>query len=371
VSVDVIPVRSQDEVGAFIRLPWSLYRDDPNWVPPLIRDMHTVLDRSKHPFHRHSEVQPFLALRDGVPAGRITAIRNRNHEAFHEEPVGFFGFFESGEEAGVASALFDAAAEWLRSRGLRTMRGPTSFSTNETAGFLIEGFDGPPMVMMPYNPPSYPALAVEYGFEPAKTLRAYMIDDQRPPARLVRAEKIIKRRSRIRVRPLDMSRFDRELETVRRIYNAAWEKNWGFVPMTDEEIDFMAKELKPILDPTLALFAETPDGEAIGFALGLPNFNQVLSHMDGKLFPLGLLKALWYRRKIYQMRAITLGLIEEYRGKGIDTLLYVALIRNAAARGITECEQSWILEENEKMWGVLERLGARLYRRYRLFDYAL
>lgn len=367
----VRPVRSTDEREAFIRLPWSLYRGDSNWVPPLLRDMRRMLDPSVHPFHNHSDVELFLALRAGRPVGRIAAIHNRNHQKFHDEPVGFFGFFESPNDPEVAEVLFDAAGTWLRSRELRIMRGPTSFSTNETAGFLVEGFGGPPVVMMAYNPPYYADLALGYGFQPAKTLQAYFLDNQTPPEYLVRAGRNVERRTRVTVRPMNMKEFDAELATVRRIYNAAWEKNWGFVPMTDEEFEFMADELRPIVDPKLALMAETSNGMAAGFALALPDFNQVLSHLDGRLFPFGILKALYYKRKIRSMRVITLGLLDEFRGKGIDALLYLGLIRNGTARGITFAELSWVLEDNEPMNKPLERLGGKVYRRYRLFDVPL
>lgn len=327
--------------------------------------------RDEYPFYEHSEVEAFLAQRDGRPVGRIAAIRNRNHEAHQGEPVGFFGFFETENDPELAGALLDTAAAWLRERGLKTMRGPTNFSTNDTAGLLIEGFDGPPMVMMAYNPPYYVELLESYGFTPAKTLLAYVITEQEPPAYLVRAAGVVRRRTGIRVRPIRKSDFDRELKTIRRIYNEAWERNWGFVPMTDAEFAFMAKELKPIVDPNLALIAETPEGEPAGFVLALPDFNQVLIHMNGRLFPFGLLKALWYQRKIHQMRVVTLGVLEEFRGKGIDALLYLQIIRNGAARGVTLAEQSWVLEDNEKMRSPIERLGGRAYRRYRLYDVAL
>lgn len=366
--IEILPVRTPREREAFIRLPWSLYEGDPHWVPPLLRDMRRMLDPAVHPFHRHSEVQPFLALRSGRPVGRIAAIHNRNHQGFHDEPAGFFGFFESPRDPGVAEALFEAAAGWLRERGLRAMRGPASFSTNETVGLLVQGFDGPPVVMMPYNPPFYVDLLAAHGFEPVKTLLAYYIDEQRPPDYLVRAAGIVEKRTGVTVRPVVMKRFEAELATVRRIYNAAWERNWGFVPTTDAEFEFMAEELRPIVDPNLALMAEAPNGETAGFALALPDFNQVLIHLSGRLFPLGVLKALWYRRKIHRMRVITLGLLEEYRGKGIDALLYLWIIRNGAARGITFAELSWVLEDNAAMRKPLERLGGRVYRRYRVYE---
>lgn len=366
--VRVVQVVSRADLNRFIDLPWSIYRDDPNWVPPLKRDVRAAFDPTKHPFHQHSEAQPYLALRGDEPVGRICAIRNRNHEDLHEEAVGFFGWFECVDDPEVAGALFEAVRAWLRERGLEAMRGPTSFSTNETSGLFVDGDAGPPVLMMAYNPAYYPALLETAGLRKVKDLWAWQMTDQNPPEHLLRAEKLVTRRYRVTVRTIDRSKFDEELATVRRLYNAAWEKNWGFVPMTDAEIDHMAAELKPILEPRLALFVESPEGETIGFAIALPDFNQVLKRMNGKLFPFGILKALIYKRRIDSMRVLILGLLEEWRGKGIDTLLYLALIRNGAALGITVAEQSWILEDNDRMNAAIERLGGRMYRTYRMYE---
>lgn len=370
-GVEIRPVASREEREAFIRLPWSLYRDDPHWVPPLLRDMRRMLDPAVHPFHRHSEVRLYLAWRAGRPVGRVAAIHNRNHEAFHEEPVGFFGFYEVPEDREVSHALLEATESWLRERGLETMRGPASFSTNETAGLLVDGFDGPPLILMPYNPPFYEERLEEFGLRPVKTLLAYFIDNQTPPEYLVRAAGLVRKRTGVATRPLDMKRFDEELATIRHIYNRAWERNWGFVPMTDDEFEFLAEELKPIVDPELARIAHTPEGRPVGFALALPDFNQVLQRLNGRLFPFGFLRALWYARRIHRMRVITLGLLEEYRGKGVDALLYLDMIQKGAARGIQFAELSWVLEDNDAMRKPLERLGGAVYRRYRLYDVAL
>ncbi len=370
--VRVVPVDSRARLKAFIALPWSIYRDDPNWVPPLKSDVRKAFDPEKHPFHQHSEAQPFLALRGDRPVGCICAIRNRNHEAFHEEPVGFFGWFECIEDPRVSGALFDRVSEWLRERGLQTMRGPTSFSTNDTTGFFLDGEDGPPVLMMAYNPRYYLSLVEEYGFEKAMDLYAYDLERYTLPEPLARVAKAIERRQGVRIRKIRMSEFESELVTVRRLYNAAWEKNWGFVPMTDAEFDFMASELKPIIDPNLALFAENRVGEPIGFVLGLPDFNRVLIRLNGRLFPFGIFKALWYRRGVKSMRVPLLGVVPEYLGKGIDLLLYDGIIREGTAAGFRAAEQSWILETNDKMNAIMtKRLGARLYRRYRVYDCAL
>lgn len=367
-DIDVVPVHTTDEREAFIRLPWSLYRGIDPWVPPLLDDMRGRTDPDRHPFYGHSDARLYLALRGGRPVGRIAAIHNRNHVAFHDEPVGFFGFFESVDDADVSEALFEAAAGWLRDRGLEVMRGPTSYSTNEESGLLVEGFERPPAILMPYNPRYYEELVTGAGFEEAATLVAYHLADNRPPDWLERISGRVRERTGVRIRPLRMSEFERELERIQAIYNSAWERNWGFVPMTDAEFEHMADELEPVLEPDLALIAEDASGEPVGFSLALPDLNQAIRHANGRLFPFGLLKILWHARRVGMARVITLGLVEAYRGRGVDGLLYLETFRNGADHGITEGEFSWVLEDNEPMRKPLERMGARVYKRYRIYD---
>ncbi|MEE8487814.1 MAG: N-acetyltransferase [Gemmatimonadota bacterium] len=358
----------------FLRLPYRIYAGDPNWVAPLLRDVKAMFDRDKHPFHEHSDVEPFVAYREGRAVGRIVAVHNRNHIRFHEEPVGFFGFFECEDRQETADALFARVGEWLRERGLETMRGPTSFSTNEEAGLLIEGFEFTPMVMMPYNPARYVELIRNAGFSEAKTLVAlYLMSPEGAPAFLERREKWLKRRLKVTIRHIRMDEFEAELDLVREIYNSAWEKNWGFVPMTEAEIRHMAKELKPVLkrDPEQVILAEDENGRAVGFALWLKDYNQALIHARGRLFPTGLLKILWHSRNIDLARVVTLGLIPEYRGKGIDTLFYMTCFRTANAKGIFGGEASWVLEDNLPMLHPLLQMGAEVYKRYRLYDRSL
>lgn len=362
-------VRSVDERETFIRLPWSIYEGDPHWVPPLLLDVRSMLDPDEHPFHLHSDVELFLALRDGRPVGRVAAIHNRRHVEFHGEEVGFFGFFECRRDPEAAGALLDAAGEWLAERGLEAMRGPASFSTNETAGLLVEGFHRPPSILMAYNPPYYEELLLEHGFREARTLLAYWQQADAPPDYLERAGELVRRRyPEISIRALRMDDFERDVQIVKEIYNRAWERNWGFVPMTDEEFGHLAKDLEPVVEPELAMIAEDGDGRPIGFALALPDLNRALLHANGRLFPLGLLKILWHRRKIDSIRVITLGLLEEYRGKGLDAVLYLEIFRRGLERGYDRGEFSWILADNEAMRRPLERMGARVDRRYRLYD---
>jgi GNAT superfamily N-acetyltransferase len=302
--------------------------------------------------------------------GRIVAIHNRNHVAVHDEPVGFFGFFECENDQEAADALFRRTAEWMGERGLETLRGPASFSVNEVFGLLVEGFDRPPVIMMPYNPAYYVDLIRGAGFAPVKTLLAFYLGSSATPEFLVRQEERLSRRYRVRLRSIRMKEFDAELETVRAIYNTAWEKNWGFVPMTEEEIRFMARELKPAVarDPELVTIVESEEGEPVGFSLVLKDYNQALIHAKGRLFPFGLVKILWHARNIDFARVLTLGLVPEYRGKGIDALIYTRIFRVGASKGINQGELSWVLDDNLPMLKPLEKVGARVYKRYRLYD---
>lgn len=354
----------------FLRLPHDIYAADPNWVAPLRRDMKTMFDRESHPFHEHSDVEPFVAYRGAEPVGRIVAIHNRKHVDFHDEPVGFFGFFECEDDQQTADLLFETAADWLRERGLEVMRGPASFSTNEECGLLIEGFDEPPAVMMPYNPPYYRRLIDDAGFEKAKDLVALHLVLPEIPDYLLKRERRLAERLDVTLRYIDMNHFEAELEVVRTIYNAAWEQNWGFVPMTEAEIDFMAAELKPLLKkhPEQVVIAEDAEGHPIGFALWLKDYNRALKHANGRLFPFGLLKILWHERKIDVARVLTLGLVPEYRQKGIDNLLYLRIIRAAYGMGIHEGEFGWVLEDNLPMLRPLEKMGSEISKRYRFYD---
>ncbi len=368
--IDVSPVGGRADRRAFIDLPFRLYRDDPLWVPPLKRDVADLISPT-HPFHRHADVELFLARNtSGRVVGRIAAVRNDAHTALHHDGAGFFGFFETERDPRIATALFDTAGTWLRGRGLAVMRGPASFSVNEECGLLVDGFDTPPVVMMPHNPSWYAGLVEGYGFTKAKDLLAYWHDTPDVPERLVRLAGALAARHKIVVRPLDMKHFGDEVERVRQLYNAAWEANWGAVPMTKEEIDHMAKQLKPVVAPDMVVFAEVA-GELAGFALALPDLNMVLKRMNGTLLPFGWAKALWYSRSINRGRVLTLGVLPPYRRTGAAELMYIALLRAAAKRGITRGESSWILEDNTLMRRAIENVGAKVYKTYRLYDKAL
>jgi GNAT superfamily N-acetyltransferase len=351
----------------FIAFPYALHRRDRGWGPPLRRDVRTLLSDAKNPFFAHAEAEHFLAERSGEAVGRITAIHNRAHNELHRDRVGFFGFFESIDDAAVAGALFDRAGEWLAERGLDVMRGPASFSTNDEAGLLVDGFETPAALMMPHNPRYYAGLVEGAGFRKAKDLLAYRRAFDRPPERLRIVARRLRKRRGIAVRSLDRARFEQEVELVKRLYNLAWERNWGFVPMSDAEIDFLAAQLRPVVVPELVAFAEH-EGRPVGFTVAVPDLNVALrKNPSGRLFP-GILRVLLARRGIDRLRVLLLGIVPEWRGKGVDALLVEKVWDEAHQRGFRWAEAGWVLEDNHAMRNGLVNLGFEVYKTYRLYD---
>lgn len=336
--------------------------------------MELLLSRTKNPFFEHAEAEYFLAESSGAVVGRIAAIANRLHNEFHDDKVGFFGFFETVNDQGVANALLDTASAWLRARGFDTMRGPASFSTNDESGLLVDGFDTPPVLMMPHNPPYYLTLLERAGFTTAKNLLVYQhgLPNGRllpVPERLARATELITQRLGITIRPLRMSEFKQEVERVKALYNTAWEKNWGFIPMTDHEIDHLAAQFKPVVVPELVPFVEK-DGKVVAFALALPDLNPVFqTNRSGRMFPV-IVRLLWAlkRRKLTRLRILLLGVLPEYRGRGIDAVLYHWIWTKGGERGIGWGEAGWILEDNPAMNAGLVKMGFTVYKTYRLLD---
>lgn len=351
--------------------PGRSIRTTPTGFPPLILERKEFLDPKKNPFYEHADIKLFLAMKDREIVGRIAAIVNHSHIRFHEEKVGFFGLFECIQDQEVAKCLFDRTASWLCEKGMVTMRGPMNFSTNEEVGILIKGFDSSPFIMMTYNPPYYIDLIEGYGFRKAKDLYAYYLDDSNPiPERLLRLGERIMKRGRFRLRKLEMQNLKDEIDRFKEVYNSAWEINWGFIPMTDKEIDRMANELKLIIDPDLIYFVETDD-EIIGFSLALPDINEVLKKVNGRLFPLGLFRLLWdikIAKKISGARILVLGVLKGYRHLGVDSLLYLETFKEGLRKGYTRGEASWILEDNVQMLRPIEAIGARHYKTYRIYD---
>ena len=363
--VQIVKVEDRRALERFVRFPWQVYRGDPNWVPPLIADVRKML--THHPFLQHAEVEYFLAVREGRVRGRIAAILNRLHNQFHEERAAFFGFFEVLDDEEATRALLERVEIWARERGMQVLRGPASFSSNEEWGLLVDGFDSSPVVMMTYNPPRYISLLENCGYRKAKDILAYYLDNPEPPARVVRVAEALAKRKGVVVRSIDLKHYEAEVTKIRSVYNRAWERNWGFVPMTEAEITHLAKEMRPAVKPDLVLIAEK-GAEPVGFAVALPDVNVAVKHANGRLFPFGLIKILWHARKIDMLRVPMLGLVPEYRGMGIDQLLYLRLFQGGRRRGIVRGEFSWILEDNLLMRQALEKMGARVYKTYRLYE---
>jgi hypothetical protein len=368
-SVEISTVSSKSDLMKFIKLPWKIYKDNPFWVPPLIMDRKKLLDKKRNPFFQHGDAEYFLAYKNGELVGRIAAIRNDLHNKYHRDKVGFFGFFESIDDQEVANALFDKAKEWLLKRGFNAMRGPANPSSNDEYGMLIEGFDDPPRLLMNYNPEYYIKLCENYGFKKAKDLFAYKLIAEKvfQSDKVRRVAELAAKKSGIKIYSLNMKDFKNELNKVKYVYNKAWAPNWGFVPMTDEEIDYTAKDLKPLVEPSLVLFGEI-NNQLVGFALTMPDYNQVFKEMNGKLFPFNFLK-LWTKKKnITWVRIITLGLIPEFQKKGLDAVFYWEILNRAVKLGINLGEASWILEDNEMMNRGAQALNAEVYKKYRIWE---
>ena len=329
-------------------------------------DVRTLLTPRKNPFFEHAELQAFLARRDGRVVGRIAAIKNDAHTRTHGDRVGFYGFFEAVNEQPVADALFEVAARWVQERGFRVLRGPMSPSINDECGLLVDGFDTPPTLMMPHNPAYYVALHERSGFTKAKDLLALVSPGSEVPERITRVAHVLAERRGIKLRPLNLKRFREEVDLIKALYNQAWEKNWGFVPLTEAEIDHLAKQLKPIVEPDLICFAER-EGRVIGFAVALPDLNVALKHNpSGRVY--GLPKVLWYARKVHRCRILLLGLLKEYRVSGVDALMYHWIWTKGLAHGYTWGEAGWILEDNAAMLNGAQQLGFRPYKTYRIYD---
>jgi GNAT superfamily N-acetyltransferase len=333
-----------------------------------------MLDTKKNPFWKHAQRQLFLARREGKVVGRIAAIVDEEHNRVHQEEIGFFGFFESEDDKDVAVALFRAAEAWVRNElpGASLLRGPVNPSLNDEAGALVpaESDPGVPFIMMTYNPGYYLDLFAAAGYAKVKDLVAILAPvDERSFERLRRVTDIVRKREKGRavVRPIRMDRFDEDLSIVKDLYNRSWEKNWGFVPMTSEEIDAMAKKLKPILYPPWVLFVEL-DGKPVGFHLALPDYNLVLKELHGSLLPFGWLKFLLLKKKIDRVRTLALGILPEYRRRGFDALLYFEAVKEGVRLKYREAEFSWLLEDNLDIQRPLEVFGGRIYRRYRIVE---
>lgn len=367
-DVRIEKVISKKDLKEFIRFPWKIYKDDPNWVPPLIMDMKEKLNQKKNPFFEHAKMDLFLAYKENEIVGRIAAIIDFNHNEFHSEKVVFFGLYESINELNVADSLLNTAAKWGKEQGMEILRGPVNLSLNDECAFLLEGFDSPPVIMMPYNPPFYLDLMEKSGMEKAKDLYAfYMRTDQKVPAKVQSVLETARAKSIVTLRTADMKHLDKEAEKIKYIYNHGWEKNWGFVPWTEKEMDHMVDKLKLLADPDIVILAEDNE-KPVGFAFGLPNYNEVIKKMNGRLFPFGFITFLRGKKKIKGVRTPVFGILKEYRLTGLSYLLCDELKRRAFEKGYEWGETSWQLEDNDAVNRLVMSLGAQLYKKYRIFE---
>ncbi len=370
VPIEVISVATRRDRQRFFNFPWELYRGEPNWVPPLRLNQLELLNYRRHPFYLTAEIQTFYARRDGKVVGRIAAIVDHAHNKFYDEQRGKFGFFDSIDDVAVAGALFEAASDWLRTRGQTAMRGPENPSQNYEWGLLIDGFEQPPTFMMTYNPPYYARLLEQCGFAKSQDMFSFWghvemlenIDEK-----LKFATREATRRFNINVRPLDRKRFTDEVKAFLHIYNNALPGQWGFVPVSAEEINHIAGGLKFLIVPDLMTFAEV-DGKPIGAVFGLLDYNPIIKKIDGRLFPFGFLRLLWGRKRLKRIRLVSTNVIPEYQRWGIGLVLLQRLVGDVLKWGIQEAEFSWVLESNHLSRKSLEHGGAKRTHTFRIYD---
>ena len=368
----VRPVRTKAAPTRYTDFPDRLPRGAPTWVAPLRMDVANLLDRKKNPFFAHGDAEFFLAERDGAVVGRIAAITNEAHWQTHpdERHVGFFGFFEVADDQAVADALFATAAGWLKARNLTVMRGPASYSTNDECGLMVDGYDTPPALMNPHHPPYYKRLVESAGFTKAMDLLCYQSTHNNLPERLAEGARRMAERFGITLRSMDMKRYWEEVELVKKMYTGAWEKNWGFIPLTEAEMNHMAKQFKPVVVPELVVFAFMK-GEPIGMALALPDYNQAFKHNPSGRLLTGLWHLFTKKKSIHRIRVLLLGVLKQHRRTGADALMYEWLWKKGNERGYDNADASWLLESNAAILNGMQKLGFSEYQRLRMYDKAI
>jgi GNAT superfamily N-acetyltransferase len=376
-SVSIRPVRTRRELKRFVKVPFGLHRGSEQWVPPLVFERMQFLDRGKNPWFEHGEAEYFIAERGGEPVGRISAHLDSRWDEYQGGSDAMFGFFEAAEDPEVVRALLDSATEWAAAKGRKRILGPMDFTTNDELGILIEGFERRPMILQPWHPPYYRELIEAEGFGKAMDLLMWELrmgqlkeGERVDPSIHAAAEKALNDEG-ITIRNMRKREMAAEVARFMDVYNEAWGENWGFVPITDAEVDFQAKNLKQVLSEEWTFMAEK-DGEVIGAALTLPDVNQALAGIGGRLLPFGWVKFLLGQRKVDAVRVFALGVKHDYRHTGVAAGLYLEHIKLAAQPDkIHWGEMGWILETNEPMNRAMEGMGGKVVKRYRLFERAL
>jgi len=367
--IEIVPVKTDKELKAFINFPYQLYKNNRYWVPPLKRDVYGLFDKEKNPFWKHAEREMYLAYRNKRIAGRICAILDYNYIEFWNEKIGYFGFFECDDDEDAAKALFEQVRQFHSDRDIVKFIGPMNPSTNDECGVLIEGFYTPPFIMMPHNFEYYDRIIKAAGLKKAKDLYAYYMDMKDAPFEyLERLCSIVRRRVQdMKVRPVNLDDFKNEVKKIKEIYNDAWSRNWGFVPMVDEEIDAMARDLKPLVKPELIPIIEI-DGVPAAVSLAVPNYNVVLKKLNGRLGPIEMLKFLFYKNKIKEARLMVMGVRKQYQKMGLESLLFLESFRAGQELGYTGGELSWVLEDNHPTNNAIKKMGGKLYKKYRIYE---
>lgn len=362
-------VTTEDEKKKFIEFQYDLYHGDNFFVPPLRIDQKKLLNTDKNPFYNNAEIALFIAEHEGKIAGKIAAVVDHRFNEFHGSKTGHFGFFECIDHQPTANLLFRVAEDWLKDKGMTKVLGPASPGMMDMVGFLVDGFDKAPYILMPYTKPYYEKIVTNAGYETAMDLLAYIVDkDTVDFDRVERGKKIVmKRNPTLVIRPISLKKIKEEVEIVRSIYNETWKNNWGFLPLSKEELAATAEEFKLVLDPDFAHIAEI-EGKAVAFSIGLPDLNIILKKMNGNLFPFGFLKLLLGKKKIKRYRTALMGVLPEVQGRGIDSLLHHAAIEKGLKKGYTESELSWVLGNNPDMIRTAEKIGGKLDKTYRMYS---
>lgn len=362
-------ITTEKDRKEFIEFPYRHYSHNKYWVAPLLMEQKKLINEKKNPFYNNAEIALFLAKLNGETAGRIAAIIDHRYNEFHQAKTGFFGFFESIDNHNTANLLFKVAEDWLREKGMEDVLGPSNPSMMDEIGILVDGFEKYPSILMPYHKPYYDKLAKKAGYEKEMDLLTYLVTQNSVDRdRAERAVKIVKKRlPDLEIRKINMRKIKDEVHIIRDIFNEAWKNNWGFIPLSKEEFDALASDLKTIVDDDFAHIAEI-NGKPVGFSIALPDYNQVFRDMNGRLFPFGIFKLLWNKRKIDKVRTALMGVLPEYQGKGIDVLMHREAIQNGLEKGVYSSEVGWILENNIQMVRVAERIGGTLDKRYRMYS---
>ena len=373
-NVSVKEVSSGSELKAFIKLPWRIYQDDPCWVPPLFFELNNRLSKKRNPYFDHAQAEYFLAWRGSEPVGRITAQIDEHYDRHWGGKTGHFGWFESLDDVSVAKALFGAAGEWLRNKGRDRMQGPYNFNVNDECGLVVDAFDVPPVILYTHNPKYYSNFFNDYGFFKAQDLYSYRLDTTaEAPEDVVRFAETIRARDDVVIRTWNMRDFKTEMAKFREVYNAAWEKNWGDVMLTERELNAHALELRYLLDPRMCFFAEKRDGTPMGVSLTLPNLNEYFKGLNGHLY--NLLPFQWYnmvvKKRYRSCRVFALGVKEEFRRLGVGAVFYYDTLTAAKRLGYEWGDMGWILESNDGMNRAIRNMGGEVYKTYRIYEIEL